>query len=711
MDKKLFLTNPFANFRDRNGFARVILMILLIIEVLLSPHSIFAASDVGYKDFSYSGASAPTGQKPQSKLWFNNNAWWGILYNNVVRKYQIYRFNWSAQSWSSTSVNVDTRSKSSADAMWDGSHLYVVSAVPPGTSGDINIYFFRFTFNVSSQTYALDPGFPIAIANRAVETVVMDHDTRGKLWVTFTDVNGLGGRNVYVMHTSTNDSIWGIPYIIPTTGSNNLLDDDISAIVQFNGKIGVMWSNQHDNAMYFASHIDGDPDSVWTLNPALQMRKYADDHLNLKSLQSDDSGQIFASVKTSLNDILPSSSTEPLILLLILDKNGGWSRRTVGRVVDNFTRPIVLIDNQNRQVYVFYTYQYGTQTSGAIYYKQINLDNMGMQFPDGLGTPFMVYSTFTHINNASSTKQALNSSTGLLVVAGDDTGKYYFHNTIKLSTIPTIPSSTPTAPATNTPVPLPTGTPLVKPTETLVPTNTPTSLPTETVAPTNTATFLPTETVEPINTATLLPTDTVVPTQTAIANTLFSDGFESGDYSNWTLFKVGGDGSGVVQSQVVSSGSFAAQLSETSNTGSFAYARKTLATPEMELNASGDFQVITEGSSGGNVPFIRLYDANGNRIANVYRLNRNDNRIGVQHGGVYYITSGMLPLNTWGNIRLHVIENASGIGTVEIYLNGNLIYQSTTANLSSAGLKIIQIGNDTTKQTFGIYTDNILVTR
>ena len=42
--------------------------------------------EAGYQDFSYGsvGMPAPTEDKPQSKLWFNNGIWWGVLYNATV---------------------------------------------------------------------------------------------------------------------------------------------------------------------------------------------------------------------------------------------------------------------------------------------------------------------------------------------------------------------------------------------------------------------------------------------------------------------------------------------------------------------------------------------------------------------------------------------------------------------------------------------------
>jgi hypothetical protein len=313
-----------------------------------------------------SGAYAPTGEKPQSKLWFNDGLWWGVLYNKVSKHFEIYRFNWATDTWTTTSVMVDARPKSSADALWTGSKLYTVSNAPVAATGDVNIYVLRFSYNSATKTYSVDSGFPVAVYNHGVETVVMDQDTTGTLWITFTDANGSGGRNTYITHTTANDTTWSAPYDVPVSGASTLKADDISTIVAYSGKIGVMWSNQNDSTVYFAYHPDGTADNNWIVNPAVQSPKYADDHLNIKSLQADSAGQLFAIVKTSLNDVNPSTSTKPLVLLLQLDNQGKWSRRTVWRIVDNVTRPIVLLDQENRTIYAFTTVNYGNQDNGAI---------------------------------------------------------------------------------------------------------------------------------------------------------------------------------------------------------------------------------------------------------------------------------------------------------------------------------------------------------
>jgi hypothetical protein len=115
--------------------------------------------------------------------------------------------------------------------------------------------------------------------------------------------------------------------------------------------------------------------------------------------------------------------------LLVLGTDGKWKQPvTFGRVQDDHTRPIVLIDEQNRNLYMFAT---APVNGGTIYYKQAPLGNIS--FANGKGTPFIQSSTDTTVNNATSTKQNVNSASGLVVLASDHNSKYYLHNTLNLS--------------------------------------------------------------------------------------------------------------------------------------------------------------------------------------------------------------------------------------------------------------------------------------
>jgi len=808
----------------------------------LTPRPATAATDVGYQDSSYSGASAPTGQKPQSKLWFNDGIWWGSLYSSSRKAYDIFRLDWASQTWSDTSVTIDERSNSQADTLWTGTNLFVVSAVSdqsnsssPPTSGDLSVRVMRYSYSSATKSYSLDSGFPVTVANAALEAAVMDIDTTGTVWITWTYTNGSGGRDVLISHSTTDTAHFGAPYVLPLAGADNLSNDDISALVSYNGKIGVMWSNQNDSDIHFAYHIDGDPDTSWTIDDAVSgINGYADDHLNIKSLQADSAGQVFAAVKTSLNSDTCPASSQPLIVLLILDGSGGWQRRTFSDGTTCETRPIVLVDPEHRQLYLFATLpppgaSYGS--GGAIYYKQASLDNPNFSSSSDPGTPFIQLAADTSINNATSTKQPLSSASGLVVLAGDDHTHYYVHNAISLAadtTPPTVTATSPASGATNVPVttsvtatfsePMASGT-ITTSTFTLQDTTAASSV-AGTVAydsGTNTATFTPsaalaagdgfTATVKggtggvtdlagnplaadftwsftsaaPDATAptvqltapadgstvggisvtlsatasdnvavdhvdflvngSVVATDaaapytydwnsTTVPNGSAtitaravdtsnnaatssatvavsnVSGSLFSDDFESGGFSNWSLVKTGGDGTATVQSATVKSGSYAASFTESTNAGSMSYARETFATDQSELTIGGDFNVATQGSSRGNVPILRLFDAGGTRRFSLYRQNVSG-ALSFTDGASTVSLGKAMALATWTHVDVHLIAG-SGNATVEVRLDGTLVYSSASRTLTT--MRTMQLGNETKKQFMNLFADNVSVT-
>jgi len=858
-----------------------------------------AVGDVGYRDFSYSGVSAPTGQKPESKLWFNQDGWWGILWSSSRKTFSIYRFDWAANAWSDTGTTVDGRNKSDADALWDASagKLYVSTHVKEGAStSDMTAKLLRFSYNTATKQYSLDSGFPVALTTGAIEALIIDQDTLGNIWSTWTISNGSKGRKVMVTHSTTNTQTFVTPFTPPVTGASNLDADDISTLVAYNGRIGVLWSNQNDSTVYFASHADGDPDATWDMNPALQGPHYADDHLNIKSLQADSSGQVFAAVKTSLNDVNPSTSQQPLILLLILDGNGSWQRRTFSVVADNQTRPIVLVDPEHRQLYMFAAAP--CCSGGVIYYKQTSLDNPN--FPGGPGSPFIKLASDTTINNVTSTKQPLRGAPGLLVMAGDDHTSYYVHNRIAFTGTPdtTPPQTTidsgPSGPVSSTTATFAfsssesgstfacsldgaTATACTSPTSyagladgahafavaatdssgnadltpatrswtvnTNVVDTTPPSVSltapaagvalkgnvalaamasdnvavarvefraggtvvgTDTTSPytatwdstgtrdgsvTITATAFDTsglsaqdahvvtvDTVAPETTIDGGPSGTVTSasatfffssseagstfacsldaatasactspsTYNGLANgahtfavtatdqagnsdatpasagwavdagiaTVFSDDFESGSFvaGAWAV-TIGADGTAAVQSGVVHAGTYAARLTATTVTNSRAFIRRDFGASYTDVTVAADLQVQQEGASGANVPLFRLFDVTGTRLLSVYRQNADSDHVYAAVGSTRWLTSGTLPVGTWSRVELHVTTAGTGASVIELRMDGALVLQVTDASLGTSGVRSIQLGNDTAKQTFALVADDVLVTQ
>jgi hypothetical protein len=488
-------------------WAIVSALLLALSSFVITKGSYVSASapiEYGYRDFSYpsgTGANSEvTAEKPESKLWWNDGYWWGSLWSTSGNAYHIYRLDLVSQSWIDTGIPLDPRKDTKADVLWDQSNqkLYVVSHIwtgsgvfaPPGDRGEL----FRYSYN--SGVYTLDLGFPVEVNSGQTETLVLEKDTAGQLWVTYVQQDPEDGKHKVWVNRSLNgdDTIWGTPFLLPAGDAAIVDSDDISSIITYNNHVGVMWSNQDSSdTMYFAVHPVGAPDGVWT--PVRAYSTSGDDHINLKSLETDDAGNVFAAIKTS--------SSAELIVLLVCKNNlnrckneDDWMSYPVYQSsIYGPTRPILLIDTTNRELYIF-TRNKDTQGDWGIYYKKTSLDSI--QFSDDIGIPFIKSSTDTHVNDPTSTKQNLNATSGLVVLASDSSAKYYFHNYMDLSGGAT---------ATPTPTDTPTGTPT--PTMTPTPTDTPSpasSTATSTSTPTSTSTLTPT--------ASYTPNSTSTPTQT-----------------------------------------------------------------------------------------------------------------------------------------------------------------------------------------------------
>lgn len=677
----------------------------LIALVLIGAAPAGAAADVTFAGPSFSGASAPTGQKPQSKLWHHDGRWWGVLFNAATADFEIYRLD--GDRWQSTGTLVDGRTRGSADVLWDGSRLYVASAGPTATDANHAVRVSRFRYDPGTLTWAQDVA-PVSLTGGGVEAVVLDKDTTGRIWVTYT-----AGQRVFVAHTTTSDGTWAPPYVLPVAGASTLTSDDLSALVAYDGKIGVLWSNQAEETVYFASHRDGDGDSAWSVKPALSGPKYADDHLNLKSLEADPSGRVFAAVKTSVNDVASTPSSAPLTLLLVLDGAGSWQRHTFGTAGDDHTRPLVLLHPAGRRLYMLASSP--CCSGGAIYLKSTPLDKVA--FAPGLGTPFLRSDADVNINNVTSTKQPLTDATGLVAIAGDDHTKRYWTGVLALAADTTPPETTidsgPAGTTGSTSASFAFSSSEAGSTFACsidggasVPCTSPVTF-SGLAAGAHTFSVRATDAAGNADPTRAERAWTVEPA-VGPAAALFADGFESGNLLAFTTVATAAEGAATVGSDPVRSGAFAAKLSSTSAPNSYAYARRSLAELPQRLTVGLDVRVQAEGASGGNVPLLRLFDPSGARLVTVYRQNLASDRVYVSHSGTYALIGFPLPLQTWARIELSVVTAGTGASTVVVRAGGQEVHRTTTASLGNAGVGALQIGNDTKRQPFTLVADDVI---
>jgi PKD repeat protein len=381
-----------------------------------------ATGDIGFPDHVYSPLTgSPTGSKPESKLWFNRG-WWATMFDPVSKTHHIFKLDRAGEKWNDTGTAVDTRTGTRADTLWDptaaggAGKLYIAShtwttSPAAGSPGRL----FRYSYVAATDRYTLDAGFPVDVNTVKTETLVIDKDSTGMLWATW-----MVGNQIFVNHTTGSDNQWSAPTVVPGAGTT-VSSDDISSVVHFGGdKIGVMWSNQVDHHFWFAIHHDGDPDTAWT-SSAVPFAFLSDDHINLKT---DVAGRVYAAVKTS-----ETTGTRPLISLLVRSTTGTWSDFTLGTVSNSNTRPIVEIDQQAGVIHTFETGpsppNRSGQSGGTIYEKTSPISPIS--FATGLGTPVIREAAFADMNDATSTKQNLNASTGIVVMANNATSLRYWH--------------------------------------------------------------------------------------------------------------------------------------------------------------------------------------------------------------------------------------------------------------------------------------------
>ena len=250
-----------------------------------------------------------------------------------------------------------------------------------------------------------------------METITVALDTVNRVWVAFEQGSAI--KAAYLPPGTTT-------FKIIRVSDTGVTADDIAAVVAYGpGRIGVFWSDQASHRFLFASRADTAPvkRTSFTIEeafgpatgcPTTTSTACADDHVNIKAVGDT----LYAAVKTSLNDVLPSDPADPLIVLL-KRTSSGWTPFEVSDVVADFTRPIVVVDPTADQVHVFAnvlggdTYVWHAAASAPVF--------SGPQ-------PWTTDDT-SILSNPTSTKQPVSAATGLVAMTSTPKSPHrYWYN-------------------------------------------------------------------------------------------------------------------------------------------------------------------------------------------------------------------------------------------------------------------------------------------
>ncbi|HET7167784.1 MAG TPA: hypothetical protein VFI69_01155, partial [Candidatus Limnocylindrales bacterium] len=351
-----------------------------------------------------------------------------VLQEPVSREARIHELDWATQRWRDTGIVVDERPFAHADALFADGILYVASAGGSDSPAHA-VRFSKFRFDAATRHWSLEPDYPVTVAPSGVESSLIERADDGRLWVAYIQ----DGR-LFVSHSLDDDHRWVPPYR-PVVAGAEVATDQVGMVAS-RGDVVLLWSNQNDQAIYATSHEDGAGDDEWApATTILQGLRLADNHVNIKALPD---GRLFAAIKTSL-DTVPGNQPGWDQILLLDRVDGQWSSTQVGQIRDKHTRPIVLLDTSHGEALVFATAPVG---GGAIYMKRAPLDDL--RFTTGEGVPVIETTPEAGINDATSTKQPVDASTGLVVLASDDSTGRYVHLAASLGgPLPGVPTGPP----------------------------------------------------------------------------------------------------------------------------------------------------------------------------------------------------------------------------------------------------------------------------
>jgi hypothetical protein len=286
--------------------------------------------------------TAGTGEKPQSKVWQHDGAWWAVFPTNAAGASSAGTWLWKLQgtTWS-TVLKLSAATNTKADVKVDANVVHVL--LYAGTNTELlSVEYTAGTYQPWSQRTA---AAAISLPNSEIATIEID--SAGRMWlVTENDSTD----QIVAHYSDAPFETWNGPLTIAT----GVADDDIAVVTRLPGlnQIGVLWSNQNTERFGFKTHVDGadpadwSPDEVPASQSALEIGLgMADDHLNI-STTSD--GTLYAAVKTSYD-----TGGYPKVALLVRRPAGTWDN--LHEVAQSGTRGIVEVDEANGVLNVIYT--------------------------------------------------------------------------------------------------------------------------------------------------------------------------------------------------------------------------------------------------------------------------------------------------------------------------------------------------------------------
>lgn len=351
------------------------------------------------------GGSSKFYKPNQSKVFFHAEKWWVAAPDNVENDWFLWKK--SGGSWTKT-LKLSLEGSAAPDCHLDAANnkLYILLSHNSADSPQ----FLRLTYNANTDAWAKDAGFPktlLGFTHKGENPGVLTRAKNGDFWV-FSVREAV----LYARRSIDNGVNWSSDIQVKQLGSPTVMCDAVSFTANGVNYVGVGYGEDTDplSKYGFLKHKDGEGNNVWsdeTSKVGVPPRTFADDHL---AMIVSPANVVYMVVKTNPDD---QSSTG--IALYKRTPSGAWTMHTVF-ISSEETRPALAIDETNKELYVFTT-TLGSPRTGR--YRKCKLDQ-----EDSLATAASVNyfkAASDNFHNVSAPAHFVNSCTGLLVAAENDT--------------------------------------------------------------------------------------------------------------------------------------------------------------------------------------------------------------------------------------------------------------------------------------------------
>ncbi len=340
---------------------------------------------------------APTKDKPQSKLWFAHGNWWAWLPvrggSSVWRRTEA---GWRRQEDPDGAL----RGLPGQADVWAGGDSVRAVLVEPKRLAVAGL---RWDAGASRYMAAgaaeFDPG-------GETETATIARDGAGRDWIAYN-----AGRRMWVRASGKS---WTGPIEVSREEAS---EDDICAVTALPGGIGVIWSDQAHDAVYFRRHRDGARPEQWEeIEVIEQGGKTADDHINIAALGN---GELFVATKNSVDRV-----GAPQQVLRVRDAKGRWTNRPYAVMTEREqpTRPIVQLAQDGGRLFLLHTIGLRGQRPARSVIVCQSTRAAELSLDGGRKT---LIDAGAAVNNVTGSKARLPRQAPWIVLASDDEGRVY----------------------------------------------------------------------------------------------------------------------------------------------------------------------------------------------------------------------------------------------------------------------------------------------